>query len=73
MNVTEAVFEIIGGCAAALTIAATYTRWIYRRGQDSGRDMAERAGEAEKINILESKITAMQAELDSLRSRRRRT
>jgi hypothetical protein len=72
MNITEAVFEIIGGLAAALTVVATYTRWVYRRGQNAGRDMAERAGEAEKIKILESKIAAMQVELDSLRPRRRR-
>jgi type VI protein secretion system component VasK len=79
MNLAQAIFVIIGGAAAALTVIGTYTWWVYRRGQDSGRAKAEReanqkaqADAAEKVRTLEAQLTAIQAELDSQRPKRRR-
>lgn len=80
MNLAEAIFVIIGGVAGALTVIGTYTWWVYRRGQDSGRARAEREADqraqaeaAEKVRRLEARLAAIQAELDSLRPKRRRT
>jgi hypothetical protein len=79
MNLVEAIFVIVGGVAAALTVFGTYTWWVYRRGQDSGRARAEREAEqraqadaAEKTRMLETQLVAIQTELDSLRPKRRR-
>jgi type VI protein secretion system component VasK len=80
MNLAEAIFVIVGGIAAALTVMATYTSWIYRRGQDSGRAAAEREADqrarteaAEEVRTLKAQLAAIQTELDSQRLRRRRT
>jgi type VI protein secretion system component VasK len=79
MNLAEAIFVIVGGMAAALTVIGTYTWWVYRRGQDSGRAMAEREADrraraeaAEEIRTLKVQLAAIKAELDSQRLRRRR-
>jgi hypothetical protein len=78
MNLAEAIFVIIGGAAGALTVIGTYTWWVYRRGQDTGRAKAEQeAGQraqaeaAEKVRTLETQLAAIQSELDSLRPKRR--
>jgi type VI protein secretion system component VasK len=80
MNLAEAIFVIVGGAAAVLTVIGTYTWWVYRRGQDSGRARAEREADqraraeaAEKVRTLETQLAAIQAELDSQRPKRRRT
>jgi type VI protein secretion system component VasK len=79
MNLAEAISVVVGGAAAALTVGGTYTWWVYRRGQDSGRAKAEReadqraqADATEKTRTLEKQLAAIQAELDSLRPKRRR-
>ncbi len=80
MNLADAIFVIVGGVAAALTVVGTFTWWIYRRGQESGRARAEREADqraqaeaAEKVRTLETRLAAIQVELDSHRPRRRRT
>lgn len=42
MNLAEAIFVIVSGVAAALSVMGTYTWWVCRRGQDSGHAMSER-------------------------------
>ena len=80
MNLTEAIFVVVSGAAAALTVIGTYTWWIYKRGQDSGKARAEREADqraraeaAERVSTLEKQLAAIQAELDSSRPKRRRT
>jgi hypothetical protein len=80
MNIAQATFVIIGGVAAALTVIGSYTWWVYRRGQESGRVSAEHAADkraqaevAEKLRMLETQLDATKARLDSLLLKRRRT
>jgi len=79
MNLAEEIFVIVSGLAAALTVIGTYTWWVYRRGQDSGRARAEREADqraqaeaAERVRTLETQLAAIQAKLDSSRPKRRR-
>lgn len=79
MNLAEAMFAIASGIAAVLTVIGTYTWWVYRRGEESGRARAEKEAdqraqveEAAKVRMLQTQLAAIQAELDSLRPKRRR-
>lgn len=86
MNLVEAIFVIVGGVAAALTVIGTFARWVYRCGQASGitkasweadhqahAEVAKEVRELEdKVRMLETQRVAMQAELESIRPKRRR-
>jgi type VI protein secretion system component VasK len=79
MNLAEAIFASAGGMATVLTVIGTYTWWVYRRGEESGKSRAERDAnqraqveEAAEIRTLQTQLAAIQAELDSLRPKRRR-
>jgi len=73
---------IIGVAAGIVTIAIGVcgsARWIYRRGQESGKAQADREADRRaqaeaqaKIQTLEASIRDIQAELDRVRVRRPR-
>ena len=79
MSTAQAVLAILSAAATVLTTLAGLLWWTFRQGRNVGQEEARReaglqaqADAAAKVVSLEARLTELQAELDSLRSRRRR-
>ena len=79
MSTAQAVLAILSAAATVLTTLAGLLWWTFRQGRATGQEEARReagfqaqADAVAKVVSLEARLTEMQAELDSLRSRRRR-
>jgi hypothetical protein len=76
----EIIISVLASIVTILVGIGGGGRWIYRRGQESGKAQAEREAERraqaeahEKIKTLEGELLEIRAELDLIRTRRSRT
>ena len=73
MNVAVAIAIIISGIAVIAGALDRYTRWVYRRGQDSilreadkAKVEADRAHDKARIVALEDEVSTLKSKLDSM-------
>jgi hypothetical protein len=79
MGNAATVFTIVGGTVTAIGGLATLLWWSFRQGRKSGRQEERREAQlqaqaeaAAKVASLETRVAELDAELDSLRPKRRR-
>ena len=79
MSTAEAILAILSAAATVLGTLAGLLWWAFRQGRNAGHEEARReaglqaqADAAARVVSLEARLTELQAELDSMRSRRRR-
>jgi hypothetical protein len=79
MSTAQEVFAILSAAATVLAAIAGLLWWVFRQGRSVGREEAKReaglqaqADATAKVSLIEAQLIELQAELDSLRPKRRR-